>query len=248
MIVETDETLIALYNLKTRRQKRRAYKSDKEKALFGVHNRLVALYNIWRNLPMVPLSAPYQKGWKRSFVLQQEEQYGPDAEFYLELLNKINTTFYSNTPKFTKKVRRKYKRKKVDSDMPQFLKVFSEQEWDSPKLNLSEAEKKLFQPQLFWRRDIKNYELKYVFAQPWHFVLKISPNMITEAKLLDVALDAEINKLEQYLKSERLWPVIYRQIFGMSKLKYDDYRPPDEYRNPGTKQNVYAILDALKDA
>jgi len=59
---------------------------------------------------MVQLEEPYQRGWKRSFILREDVARCHAAEFYAILLAKINTETYSTNKGFTHKKRRRGKK------------------------------------------------------------------------------------------------------------------------------------------
>jgi hypothetical protein len=73
--------------IKSARRKKRLVKLDFDKQLI----RLSKTMNSWATkakFTKVPLVHPYQRGWKRLFVLQDDIKRGPLAEFYEALLKK----------------------------------------------------------------------------------------------------------------------------------------------------------------
>ena len=98
------------YKLKTARQKKRLQKEDFDKRLIQIHKQEETLWNNRRKLPMVPLEQPYQKGWKRFFVLREDVRRCNKAAFYQQLLDKINTVQYSNDKNFKAKKNRSSKK------------------------------------------------------------------------------------------------------------------------------------------
>ncbi|MBS1606677.1 MAG: hypothetical protein JST42_28740 [Bacteroidetes bacterium] len=58
--------------LKTARQKRRAQKADREKQLIRLEKLRTILWRAKQQLPWIPLEEPYQKGWKRFFVMRED--------------------------------------------------------------------------------------------------------------------------------------------------------------------------------
>lgn len=53
--------------LKSKRRRKRLSKKAKEKQLIALHHLEMDLWHQKRNLPLVPLEKPYQKGWVRFF-------------------------------------------------------------------------------------------------------------------------------------------------------------------------------------
>jgi hypothetical protein len=124
--------LIERSRIKSARRKTRLQKNDKEKQLIGLDKKQTILYQQEKDLPWLPLDIPYQKGWKRFFVLRDDVARSRDADFFTELLLKINTTQHANNKSFTK--RKKKKRKKIEVEIQQSLKSFDERDWDNLKI------------------------------------------------------------------------------------------------------------------
>ncbi|WP_017497132.1 hypothetical protein [Flavobacterium sp. WG21] len=80
---------------KSKRKKRRLIKEDFEKQLIELRKLEVDLWKKRRNLPLVALEVPYQKGWQRNFKLRDDVARSSEASFYTELLEKINTWQFS---------------------------------------------------------------------------------------------------------------------------------------------------------
>ena len=182
------------YRQRSARQKKRSQKKDFEKGLIQLHKQQAKLWTDWQNLPWVPLAEPYQKGWKRSFVLREDVKRSKNAAFYQALLDKINTTQYNKDKTFSTRKRRQ--RKYVYTVKEQSLREFTEFEWNSPKLKLTEKEKLFFYRRQVWCPQSKWYTIRYAYTEPWRFVLQIRPHMITEVKMVDEQLDHEIKRLD----------------------------------------------------
>jgi len=96
--------------LRSLRSRKRIVREDHEKYLRECCDRHAELEKRRRNLPLVPLEKPYQKGYVRFFVLREDVRQGKQADFFATLLEKINTFQYADTPKFQKKKKRRGKR------------------------------------------------------------------------------------------------------------------------------------------
>ena len=103
----TAEGVSRLRNL---RSHKRIAREDHEKFLRTCIKRQKALFKQRRELPLVPLEKPYQKGYVRFFVLREDVRQGKQADFFATLLEKINTYQYADTRKFQKKKKRRGKR------------------------------------------------------------------------------------------------------------------------------------------
>jgi hypothetical protein len=188
--------------LKSARRKKQLVKKDFEKQLTQLLKTENKLWKERNNLPFVPLEKPYQKGWERSFFLREDVARLSNSDFYKSLLDKINTYQYSQDKTF-KKRKRKY-RKYVFHEKPHLLKEFSECEWTSSKLKLSEKEKTLFEKQEVWCIFKKGFKVSYVFKESWRFVLKIKPNIITHKKMIDEILEQELAEIDNYITKNNL--------------------------------------------
>ncbi|ABQ06473.1 hypothetical protein [Flavobacterium johnsoniae] len=210
---------------KSKRRKERLVKEDFEKHLIQLRKREKELWKKRKDLPLIPLENPYQKGWQRCFVLREDVVRSSEAEFYRTLLEKINTWQFSSEKSFKRKKKRK--RKHVYVEKLQTVKEFSEWEWKSPKLELTEKEKVHFYKRERWCSNFKRDKIHYVFNEPWRYILRVSPYMITHTKMVDSDLESEIQLLENYIVNLDLRNKINRLIHG-SSLKWSYY----EKENP----------------
>lgn len=190
------------YKLKTARQKKRLQKKDFDKQLIQINRKRHTLFRQKQALPMVPLEEPYQKGWKRFFVLRDDVSRSDQAGFYQGILDKINTVQYSGDKSF--KLKGKRKRKKIQKDRRQLLKEFDEWQWHNRNQALDKAEKAHFHQYERWSKDGKTKSVVYRFNEPWRYVLRVKPNMITEVKMLDQALEQEIQLLRNHVTTHQL--------------------------------------------
>jgi hypothetical protein len=229
------------YRLRSARNKKRSQKEDVEKRLIQLHKEEVKLWTHRRNLPWVPLAEPYQKGWKRFFVLREDVRRSNNAAFYESLLEKINTIQYSKDKGF--KVKKRRMRKRVYEVKKQSLREFYEWEWNSSRLQLTEEEKAFFYRQETLCSKGKCICVKYVYAEPWRFVLQIRPHMITHMKMIDEDLEREIQQLKNYIERNDLRHKIYKMTKGRRQnwRKYDGIKP--KYRHPFKNKPLYSILD-----
>lgn len=211
---------------KSNRRKKRLVKKDFEKQLIQLRKREIELWDKRRNLPLVPLINPYQKGWQRCFKLREDVSRSSESEFYRTLLEKINTWQFSPDKSFKKKKKRK--RRHVYIEKIQTVKEFSEWEWRSPKLELTEKEKVHFYKRERWCSNCKRYKIHYVFNEPWRYVLRVSPYMITHTKMVDSDLESEIKLLDNYITNLNLRDKINKLKDGTAHYGYYNFKKPDE--------------------
>ena len=89
--------------------------------------------------------------------------------------------------------------------------------------------------------------MKYVFNEPWRFVLKVSPNIIDKARIRDHELEARTRDIENYIEKNDLngrriklvYGKAYRWWKSVSDEKYNE-------RSPLKNKPITRILDELK--
>ena len=230
---------------KSKRRKERAVKEDFEKQLIQLRKLEDQLWKKRRDLPLVLLKSPYQKGWQRNFVLRDDIKRSNESSFYQILLEKINTVQYSSEKSFKKKKKRK--RKHVYVEKLQTVKEFSESEWRSPKLALTEKEKMHFYKRERWCPNCKRYKIHYVFNEPWRYVFSVRPNMITHTKMVDELLESEIRILDNYIVNHNLRHKINKLVLGKARFSgYYQYENPKE-KNPIKNKSLHVLYQQYAD-
>lgn len=168
-----------------------------------------------------PLDPPIQRGWKRTFVLREDIKLSPHAEFFENLLKVINTVQYSHRRDFKKKKKRKGR--KVHIDRIQQPEVLHEYLFKK----LTAEQQQYFREELEIKAHRQHEKIrKYIFTQVWRFVLKVSPNMITEVKIIDPELESRQTQLDNYIERNRLRPRICK-IRGETYHYRGSWRPAE---------------------
>jgi hypothetical protein len=187
---------ILSYRLRTARQKVRAQYKDFHKHLIALHKEEKALRKQKWNLGWEPLVPPVQKGWKRFFVLRDDVARSKAADFYSGILTKINTVEYSHRKDFKRK-KRAFGRKKYVVREQYLLRP---DEYHFQKAAFTEAEQAQFHAQYSFEKGRGKFIKRYVFNEPWRFVLRIRPNMIDKVRKQDPELDAKLKEIDTYLE------------------------------------------------
>ena len=226
--------------LKDSKRKKRLVKKDFEKQLLKLDEKSTQIWKAIKELPLVPIENPYQKGWKRFFVVREDVLKSKDGDFFENLLEKINTFQYSNQKKFT--VRKRRNRKKIDAPKEHKLLDLYPREFNCEKLNLSDKEKKYFEQVQKWCAINKNFKTVFQFTESWRYVLKIKPNIITHKQAIDSDLESQSDRLENYITNNDLRKKI-------NKMKdYHQYKYHAEYfklknSNPLKQKSLDTIYD-----
>lgn len=229
--------------LKTARQKKRLQKKDADKQLLQLDRLQDTLLLQKRTLPWVPLAEPYQKGWKRSFILREDVARSAQAEFYETLLAKINTVEYAPDKAFMRK--KKGRKKKGREVRPQYLRSFCLREWRHPDNKLSPVEKALFYPKEFRSKDGKTMHTRFVYAEPWRFVLRVRPHMITEVRMVDEVLEQQLQYISNHIDHHHLQPRMLKLTRGRNwKCKWH-FSDIQKYKNPLKNKPLHTILELV---
>jgi hypothetical protein len=190
---------------------------DADKQIFRKHKEYKRLCSQYRELPMIDLNPPIQRGWKRYFVLRDDVRRSKEGVFYENLLMRINTLQYNPTKDF--KTRKIKKGKKVSEDKEQHLRRFYP--YELPKLKLTEKEMMCFT--LKTKVVVKNKKIVvtsfYEFNEPWRYVLRVRPNLITQMQVFDADLNQRIDELRDELWGNPVCRGRYEKLKGRRKWK-----------------------------
>ncbi|HEY8893342.1 MAG TPA: hypothetical protein VIM79_00900 [Niastella sp.] len=208
-------TEILSYRLRTVRQKKRMQYEDFDKGLIQISKEERHLWQQRRNLGWEPLLPPIQRGWNRFFVLREDVAIGKNAEFWENILSKINTYDWSYRKDF--KIKRRKFGRKIYVVKPQSL--LRPREWEFQRLGLTDAEKQLFHEvwEFNWKREP---EKRYVFNEPWRFVLRIRPNIIDKVKKRDALLEGQLKQIDNYLERNCFRKRLDKLLHGSAKWWY----------------------------
>ena len=227
--------------LRSLRSRKRIAREDHEKYLRECCDRHAELEKQRRNLPLVPLEKPYQKGYVRFFVLREDVKQGKQADFFATLLEKINTYQYADTRKFQKKKKRRGKR--VYIARKQELYAFSEWEWERAleRGKFTQKERAYFAKIECFNRQKDRFETYYEFTEAWRFELRVKPNMITHYRPVDVAIERELAELDKIIDDYNNWNIITKKIYGHSYryswMYYEKrYNPKEKYKRTPLKE------------
>jgi len=185
---------ILSYRLRTVRQKKRMQYEDFDKKLLELNREEDRLHKQRRDIIWVPLKPPVQRGWNRFFVLREDVAISKHAEFFENILKRINTCDWSHRKDFMVKYRRfgrkKYRVKKQSLWRPD--------EWRFNRLGFTDGEKLLFD--VVWEMDSRRELVKrYVFREPWRFVLRVRPNVIDKVQKRDAMVESRSQEIRNYL-------------------------------------------------
>lgn len=216
---------------------------DFAKQLIALHKEESALYQQRRNLGWEQLIPPVQRGWKRFFVVRDDVARGRHGSFFENILGKINAKDWSHRKDFRIK-KRMYGRKKYVVKEQILLQP---DEYRFLKPDFSEAEKKFFHEEYHFERWKKEPVKRYVFNEPWRFVLRIRPNMIDKVRVRDERLEARLKQIDNYLERNDYRNRQTRLLHGSGKWKCwrrgEKYDEKDVYKG----RPLHEIIDQVKN-
>jgi hypothetical protein len=213
---------IRCLRIPTRRQKVRKIKKGREKKLLEIYRERDRLWELGRKRALVAIDPPYQSGWRRSFELRQDVAASKHADFFAEILRNLNYVQKSHRKDFKRKGKKRGRR--VYKSTPQNLRRLYPDEWNK----LTTRQQQMFHE--VWLVD-KNKKgrlyKKYQFNEPWRFVLKVRPNMITHAFAIDPDLKSACAQLNGMIERRWLQPAMEHLLngsvykFWKQESKYD---------------------------
>lgn len=225
------------YRIRSSRSKQRAKHKDYEKKLLALNRELGQLYREKRNLGWVALHPPVMRGWKRFFILRDDVARGRNATFFSNILSRINTVQYSSRKDF--KVKKRKTGRKIYVIKEQRLQQLCETQFN--KFNFTDAEKQLFEEQYVKESWQKQPVKKFVFREPWRFVLRTRPNMITRIRARDETIEKRIHEISSFLERRGLNGKLNRLLSGSAKWYRRAMRKKD--KNPFMNKSKEQFLD-----
>ena len=228
-----EDSIFFSTRLRTKRARKRSVKTAKEKNVRDKYKRRKEIFIEQKEIPLVPLKEPYQKGFERYFVLREDIKKENEIEFFTQILKKINTSQYAETRKFVKK--RKRNGKRIYVPRIQELKQLQPYEYSGPHSILNDEERRYFACIQVYDPKTKRFKGIYEFLQPWRFRLIIKPNMITHYKPLDIDLKREEAQIDHFFDKYKNQGILLKKIVGGG---YSYERKP-KFKNPFTKRKFF---------
>ena len=241
-LIQQYGTEILCYGIRTARHKKRMQYEDFDKQLVAIYKEERELFRKLWDLGWEPLIPPIQKGWKRFFVLREDVAKSKQAEYYENILKKINTYDWSYRKDFKVK-RRKSGRKIYVVKRQELLKPW---ECQFHRLGFTDAEKQFFYEEYHYDKSGRYLSKRFVVNEPWRFVLKVLPNIIDKARSRDEVLEARLKHIDNFLERNQYRSRLDKLLRGSSSR---GYRNPEKtrYRNVYRNKNLGQIIELVKN-
>ena len=234
---------ILSYRLRTARQRKRAVYEDFDKYLMQLDREESILWKQKFNLGWEPLIPAVQRGWVRSFVLREDVAKGSHAQFFAGILGKINSHEYSHRKDFRVKKRRMGRR--VYVARRQVLKELSPDSFHRKKF--TEEEKTFFQLVEDMPDQKGHIYRRYVFREPWRFVLKVRPNIVDKVRIRDIVLEQRLTQIRKYLDSTAYLHRQMKLVHGSDINRMGRNRRANYDPNPIKSKPLHKILEEAKE-
>jgi len=215
---------------------------DVEKRLLSLHREQQQLYKQQRELGWIELKPPVRRGWKRYFVLRDDVARSKHAVFFEGILQKINTVAYSSRKDFKVKKRKEGKKIYVTKDQ----QLLQPGEYRFRKMNFNDNEAAYFEVRYVKEKWMKQPEKVFVFVEPWRFVLRVRPNMITKTRARNEEVEKRLHEIANFLKRNFLSPKLYHMINGYYKRSWYEEEKECE-KNPLKNKSIVSILDEISE-
>lgn len=243
--------LLSASRIRTARQRKRIAIKHQDKQLLKLYREKMTLLELYNSRGYVPLEPPIVKGYKRFFVLREDVARSKDAGFYQGILDKINTVTYCAEKSFRVSRRRKRRLRYIDY----LQRLYKPDEAAFKKMEFSRREADRFEEVIKLDKRTKKPVKKYRFKEPWRFVLRVRPNVITQTRAEEPALLARIDDINRFLDRNMLRPRLYkimdgwydcsrREMLGDCNGRYliDRYLLPDAFIRRDVEEGIGANL------
>jgi hypothetical protein len=178
-----------------------------------------------------------QRGFKRFFIVREDVKASEQGLFFQTILEKINTTKWSYRKDFKKKRRKFGKKNYVVRD--QYLADVSPKDFFGKKF--SAKERTFFYETFSYSKWSKQPYIAYRFSEPWRFVLRVEPNIITKTRIKDWELERRAAEIERYLDTSTRRQRLGKLMDGNHRYRWDD-KPKEKYRDPMMNRSQADVL------
>lgn len=244
-----EQTLIEINNLPSERWKVRRVHTAYDKELCRLYMEYRRVLDVIRNLGYEELNPPIQRGYKRLFVLTEDTKRNGKAGLYEGILDKLNSVWYSPVKTFQRVKKRKIAKWIFWKRREQRLRQPEDSEFKKTG-QFTEEEKQLFTPVEYYSYGLRRWCVRYVFNEPWRFVLRVKPNIISQVRRKDLELEQYRDELSDRIDRNRgrmvktlwggntnSWHTMEKKYITREKYKY----------NPIENKPLYEIMEEYKE-
>ncbi len=226
------DTELLSYRLKSARRKKRIAKEGRDKQLHRMQKEYDRLNDIQSALPYIPLDEPYQRGWKRLWVLRPEAAKSDQADIYQGILDKLTQVQYHYDESF-KQPKRKGAWHRYYFDKLPILYAINANYWNINWHKLTDGQRECFKQTKYWHEKDHCWKTRYEFAYTELIKVAVVPRIIDKVKLQDEVLEQQLAFVGNKLNEIPNWARLTKITGGKYKNWYSKSFPEKvKYRNP----------------
>lgn len=199
----------------------------KLKRMIALRRQIEELSGIKRTGPF-ELKEPYQKGWRRSFILRADIANRDDHAAFRYVLKHINNELVCSNKKF---VQRDPENRKRWIPVAQPLNSLSVKAWE--QLSEDGSPYSAYFRKYFVKKTKRTpfyVTERYVWMYPWVFEYQIEPNMITHYYDVNGSIVSQIDDLEKEFDALGGWGQFVYMTNGRDHRRGDDWYHTNYYR------------------
>jgi hypothetical protein len=204
----------------TKRREKRSFKEKKKKEIIALMEEQSRLHKAERKLGLIELKEPYQRGWKKFYVLREDVLNRKDADVFKEILKLIQHTIYSRKPDFTYK---DFKTKKI-LPMEHGFHPISKAKYEKldPKIKKHFGLSYIYGYYNKYDSTPRQAYIVYRYCGPeYYFVTKIDKNIVTHAHAIDSVIESRLAEIYNYI--DHHWREIARAMHWHNTRSGDDF-------------------------
>ena len=235
-------TELLQYRLRSVRRKKRIQIEDRDKQILKLDRESKLISKDPDYKTEVLLDEPYQKGWKRLFVLKPDVKRSEKATFYQAILDRINDVQYHYDQSFKRPKRRKYPRgHRYNHETLPKMKSIDRFYWNMNKAKFSGEQRACFNKIEFWDQHYYRWDYRYEFAYPELFEIAVLPHIITTVKIGDALLESRGAYIDDRIYKSRNCDRLAKLKGGWYKYWKSDYEEKPKHANPLKNKPLHAI-------
>lgn len=190
------------------------------------------LNNIQSALPYIPLDEPYQRGWKRLWVLRPEAAKTDKADIYQGILDKLTEVQYHYDESFKQPKRKGAWHRYYFDKLPK-LYAIDPYYWKTNWHKFTQEQRECFKQAQYWHEKDHRWKSYYEFAFPDIIMIAVVPRIIDKIKLQDNDLEQQIAFIDDKLYGMPNWMRLIKITGGKYKNWYSkSFSEKEKYRNP----------------
>lgn len=178
----------------------------RDKLLRGLEREAHRLWQVYRRTPLVPLERPYQRDWRKTFVLEPRVLARPDTAIFRAMLHAVNHCVYSSNREFLS--RRGFPI--ILRPRSIGLRSWEKLAWPASHQRFFRLGHWVIEDEEFRRPGQRLWRRGYKLALDWWLREDIQPVMVTHQRVDLPDVNARLAEIEAFMKQTRGWERLRR--------------------------------------